>query len=70
MKERTSHDLETYFYSIIMYVEEEIEKATAAQLEGFLVMKTKAITNSISKWVERSTFKVKLVIEWIHTRGK
>ena len=30
-------------------VDKEIEKATAAQLEGYIAMKTKAITNSIPK---------------------
>ena len=51
-------------------VDKEIEKATAAQLEGYIAMKTKAITNSIPKWAERLTFKVKLVIAWLRTGGE
>ena len=51
-------------------MEEELEKATAAQLEGFIAMKTKAITNSITQWAKRLTTKVKSVLEWIRTGGK
>ena len=50
-------------------MEEEIDKATAAKLEEFIAMKTIAITNSITKRAERSTSKVKLVLEWIR-RGR
>ena len=28
-------------------------------------MQTKLITNSVTKWVERATCKVKLIIKWI-----
>ena len=51
-------------------LEEEIQKATEAQLEGFIALKINAITNSITKWTERSIFKVKSVIEWICTGEK
>ena len=51
-------------------MEEELEKATAAQLEGFIAMKTKVITNSITQWAKRLTIKVKSVLEWIRTGGK
>ena len=40
-------------------VEKEIEHATAAKLKGFIVMKTRPIHNSVSKWAKRSTSKVK-----------
>ena len=33
-------------------------------------MKTKPITNSVTKWAERATCKVKPIIEWIRTKGK
>ena len=51
-------------------VEEEIEHATAAKLEEFIVMKTKLINNSVSKWANWATSKVKPIIEWIETGGK
>ena len=43
-------------------VEGEIEHATAAKLEGFIVMKTRPIHNSISKWADQATSKVKSII--------
>ena len=33
-------------------------------------MKTKPITNSVTKWAEKETYKVKSIIEWIRTGGK
>ena len=35
-------------------VEKEIKNATAAKLEGFIAMKTRPITNSVSKWATQS----------------
>ena len=49
---------------------EEIKHATAAKLEGFIVMKTRLINNSVSKWAKRATHKVKSIIEWITMTGK
>ena len=51
-------------------VEEKIENATAAKLEGFIAMKTKPITNSANKWAEQAACKVKAMVEWMKTRGK
>ena len=48
-------------------IEEEIENTTAAKLEGFIAIKTKPITNSVTKWVESTACKVKSRIEWIET---
>ena len=47
-----------------------MEHATAAKLEGSIVMKTRPIHNSVSKWADRATSKVKSVVEWIKTGGK
>eukprot|EP00751_Fragilariopsis_kerguelensis_P005670 CAMPEP_0170792288 /NCGR_PEP_ID=MMETSP0733-20121128/21784_1 /TAXON_ID=186038 /ORGANISM="Fragilariopsis kerguelensis, Strain L26-C5" /LENGTH=98 /DNA_ID=CAMNT_0011140647 /DNA_START=391 /DNA_END=684 /DNA_ORIENTATION=+ len=52
--------------SILFYsdVEEEIEHATAAKLEGFVAMKTRPIHNSVRKWAKRSTDNVKSIVDW------
>ena len=41
-----------------------------AKLEGFIAMKTNPITNSVNKWAERATCKVKQIIGWIQTGEK
>ena len=46
------------FYSDI---EEEIEHATAVKLEGFIVMKTSPTHNSVGKWADQATSKVKSI---------
>ena len=51
-------------------IEEEIEHATAAKLEIFIAMKTRPITNSVSKRAERATWKIKSIVEWIKTGRK
>ena len=48
-------------------VEKEIEKGTAATLEGFIAMKTRPIHNSVKKWVDRAISGAKSVIGWIRT---
>ena len=50
-------------------VEEKIEHATAAKLERFIAMTTRPIYNSVSKWANWATSKVKSIIEWIKPRG-
>ena len=51
-------------------VEKEIEKATAATLEGFVAMKTKPIHNSVKQRADRAVIGVKSVIGWFRTGGK
>ena len=43
-------------------VEKEIETATVATLEGFVVMKTKPIHNSVKQWADRAVLGVKALI--------
>ena len=43
-------------------VEKEIEKATAATLEGFVAMKTKPIHNSVKQWADKALLGVKSII--------
>ena len=50
-------------------MEEEIKNATAAKLKGFIIMKTKSITNSMSKWDKQATCRVKSIIDWIKIGG-
>ena len=33
-------------------------------------MKTRAINNSVQEWAKRSTGRVKLIVDWIRSRGK
>ena len=51
-------------------MEKEIEKGTAATLEGFVAMKTRPIHNSDKKWVDRTISGTKSVIRWFRTGGK
>ena len=51
-------------------VEKEIEKGTAATLEGFVAMKTRPIHNSVKKWADRAISGAKLVVGLIRTGGK
>ena len=53
-------------------MEEEIEHEMADKLEGSIAMKARPINNSVSKWAEGATSKVKSIIEWIKikTEGK
>ena len=52
-------------------MEKEIEKETAATLEGFVAMKTKPIHNSVKQWADnRAVIGVKSVIGWFRTGGK
>ena len=51
-------------------VEATIELATAATLEAFVTMKTRAINNSVREWAKRSTGKVKSIVDWIRVGGK
>lgn len=51
-------------------IEEEIEHATAAKLEGFIAMRTRPIHNSASTCAERVTSQVKLIVELIKIGGK
>ena len=52
-------------------VEEAIKQAIAATLlERFSAIKTRPIHNSVRKWAERSTDKVKLIVDWIKTGGR
>ena len=44
-------------------VGKEIKHATAAKLEGFIVMKTRPIHNSVSKRAEQAKSKVKSIVE-------
>ena len=59
-------------YSMLFYqnVEKEIEKGTAATLEGFVAMKTRPIRNSVKKWVDRAISGAKLVVGWFRTGVK
>ena len=50
-------------------VVEKIEHATAAKLERFIAMTTRLIYNSVSKWANWATSKVKSIIEWIKPGG-
>ena len=43
-------------------VEKEIEKGTAATLEGFVAMKMRPIHNSVKKWVDRAIHCAKSVV--------
>ena len=49
---------------------EEIKHTSASKLEEFIVMKSRPITNGVSKWDKRATCKVKSIVEWIKTEGK
>ena len=65
---RALHDLQDLAHpsdSFLFYpdVEEEIKQATVAKLEGFIVMKTKPIYNSVSKWAERAKSGIKSIVE-------
>ena len=51
-------------------IKEEIKHAIAAKLEDFISMKIRPFTNSVSKWTERATCKVKSIVEWIKTGEK
>ena len=51
-------------------MEEGIKHATAAKLEGFIAIKIRPINNSVNKWTQRGTNKVKSITEWIKTGGK
>jgi len=51
-------------------VEKEIEKGTAATLEGFVAMKTITIHNSVKQWVDRAVIGIKSLIGWFRTGGK
>ena len=51
-------------------VEKEIEKGTAATLEGFVAMKTRPIHNSVKKWADRAISGAKSVVGWFRTGGK
>ena len=67
---RSLHDLQEQPRPIDLFlfyldVEEEIEHAMAAKLEKFIVMKTRPIHNSVSKWAEQGTSKIKSIVEWI-----
>jgi len=44
-------------------VEEAIEHAIKATLEGFIAMKTRLINNSVQKWAKQSTGRVKLIVD-------
>ena len=72
---RALHDLEEITCpsdSFLFYqdIEQEIEQATAAKLEGFIAMKTRPIHNSVKKLTERAESGVKSVVGWIKTGGK
>ena len=72
---QASHDLQEIARpsdSFLFYqdVEKEIEQAAAAKLERFIVMTTRPIHNSVSKWTEQAKSKVKSIVEWIKTGGK
>ena len=51
-------------------VEKEIEQGTAANLEGFVAIKTRPIHNSVKKWADRAISGVKSVVGWFRTGGK
>ena len=51
-------------------VEEEIEHATTAKMEGFIAMKPRPIHNSVSKWAKQAKSKIKSIVEWIKTGRK
>jgi len=51
-------------------VEKEIEKGTAATLEGFVAMKTRPIHNSVKKRADRAISGAKSVVGWFRTGGK
>ena len=51
-------------------MEEEIQHATIAKLEGFITIKTRPINNSASKRANWAPSKVKSIIEWIKMGGK
>ena len=51
-------------------VEKEKKNATAAKLEGFIAMKNRSLHNSVSKWADRATNKVKSIVELIKTGKK
>ena len=51
-------------------VGEEIEHATVAKLEGFIVMETRPIHNSVSEWAKQATSKVRSIVKRIKTEGK
>lgn len=60
-------------YTIFLFyreVEEKIEKVTSVELEIFTAMKTRATTNSVTKYAKRSTCKVESILERIMTREK
>ena len=72
---RALHNLEEQVRpsnSFLFYpdVEEEIEHATTVKLEGFIAIKTRPIHNSVSKWADQATSKVKSIVEYIKTGGK
>ena len=50
-------------------MKKEIETATAATLEGFIVMKTKPIHTSVKQWANRAVIGIKSVIRWFRTGG-
>ena len=51
-------------------MEKEIEKGTAATLEGFVAMKTRPIHNSVKQWADRVVIGVKSLIGWFRTGKK
>ena len=58
--------------SMLIYqdVEKEIEQGTSAKLEGFVVMKTRPIHNSVKKWVDRAISGAKSVVGWFRKGGR
>ena len=50
--------------SVLFYqnVEKEIEKETAATLEGFVAIKTRPIHNSVKKWADRAISGAKSIV--------
>ena len=51
-------------------VKKEIEKETAATLEGFFAMKMRPIYNRVKKWADRAISGAKSVIGWFRTGEK
>ena len=51
-------------------MEKEIERGTAATLEGFVAMKTSPIHNSVKQWADREVIGVKSLVGWFRTGGK
>ena len=50
-------------FLVDQYIEEEIKHTMAAKLEGFIVIKTRPIHNSVSKGAERAKSKIQSMIE-------